>query len=66
MDILESLLFLAALMLLFVVSLGALSAFSKILAQNPEAEEARRSQEGGCLILMIFLLILAVLIWRSS
>ncbi len=66
MDTIEPLLFLAALMLFFVVSLTALSAFSRMLAQRAKTEEVRRSWEGGCLVLLACLLMLLILIWRTS
>jgi protein-S-isoprenylcysteine O-methyltransferase Ste14 len=65
MDRIEPLLFVAALMLFFVVSLAALSAFSKMLAQKAKTDGARRSWEGGCLILLACLLMLLILIWRA-
>jgi uncharacterized membrane protein (DUF485 family) len=65
MDAIEPLLFLAALMLFFVVSLTVLSAFSRMLAQKAQTEEVRRSWEGGCLVLLACLLMLLILIWRA-
>jgi NADH:ubiquinone oxidoreductase subunit 6 (subunit J) len=65
MDILEILVFLGALMLFFVVSLSILSAFSKVLAQNAAvSEKTRRSREGGCLMFLTFVSMLAILVWR--
>jgi uncharacterized membrane protein (DUF485 family) len=66
MDTIELLLFVAVLMLFFVVSLAALSAFSRMLAQKAKTDETRRSWEGGCLILLACLLMLLILIWRAS
>ncbi len=66
METLKAMAFLSTLLLFFVVSLSVLSAFSKMLAQNPKTEEARRSWEGSRLILLIFLLMLGILVWRAS
>ena len=65
MDILEIMVFLGALMLFFVVSLSILSVFSKTLAQNAAiSEKTRRSREGGCLMFLAFVSMLAILVWR--
>jgi cadmium resistance protein CadD (predicted permease) len=66
METLKTMAFLSTLLLFFVVSLSVLSAFSKRLAQNPKTEEARRSWEGSRLILLVFLLMLGILVWRAS
>jgi NADH:ubiquinone oxidoreductase subunit 6 (subunit J) len=66
MNIAETMAFLGALMLFFVVSLSVLPAFSKMMARNAKTEEARRSWEGGCLIWLVFLLMLAIVVWRAS
>jgi len=66
MDTIQYVLFLAALMLLFVISLSALSAFSKMMTQSQKTEESYRSWEGGFLILLVFLQMLAIMVWRST
>jgi hypothetical protein len=66
MDTIEAMAFLGALMLFLVVTFSALSAFSKMLAQKVITEESRRRWEGGCLMLLDFLMILAVLVWRVT
>jgi amino acid transporter len=61
MDTIEALAILGLLMFLFIVRMCALSAFSKMQAQNATPEKARRSWEGGWLIWSGFLLILIIL-----
>jgi hypothetical protein len=64
MNTIEATAILGALILVLVVSLSALSAYSKVPGQNGMTEEARRSWEGSYLILLNFLLILLILVWR--
>jgi NADH:ubiquinone oxidoreductase subunit 6 (subunit J) len=64
MNTIEATAILGAIMLVFVVSLSALSAYSKMPEQNGRTEETRRSWEGSWLILLAFLLILLILVWR--
>jgi len=64
-DILQATAILSALMLFFVLALALLSAYSQALPGNPTTEESRRSREGLWLILLAFLFILAILVWRS-
>lgn len=56
--------FFGALVVFFVVSTSALSAYSKVLGRNGASEETRRSREGSWLIMLDFLLILLILVWR--
>jgi hypothetical protein len=66
METLKVMAFLSTLLLFFVVSLSVLSGFAKMLAQNPKTEEARRSWEGSCLILLVFPMTPVILVWRAS
>jgi hypothetical protein len=65
MNIIEAILFLGALLLFFVICLSALASFSKVPAQNPATREKRQAIQGRWLILLNFLLILAILVWRA-
>jgi hypothetical protein len=65
MKTVEAVAFLGGLMLFFVVFLSALSAYSKASACNPKTIEVRRLREGSWLICLDFMLILAILAWRS-
>jgi ABC-type Fe3+ transport system permease subunit len=64
-DILQAIANLSAIMLFFVVALCLLSAYSQALPGDATTEESRRSREGLWLILLAFLFILAILVWRS-
>ena len=55
-----------ALVLFFGLCLSALSAHSKFLARNGASDGARRSWESKWLILLNFVLMLLILIWRAS
>jgi hypothetical protein len=62
----ETMAFMGAMLLLFIVSLSALSAFSRVLAQTGKSAQARRSWEGGCLLWLVFVWTLVLLVWRMS
>jgi hypothetical protein len=64
MNAIQSAAFLGAFLLLFVVSTSALSFYSKMAGDNGRTEETRRSREGSWLIILNFLLILLILVWR--
>ena len=64
MKTIEATVFLGASALSFVVFVSVLSSYSKMPAQNGRTEETRHPWEGGWLILLDFLLILLILIWR--
>lgn len=66
MEISEATAFLGALMLVFFVCLFGLAAYSKTSEFGAMTVEARRSKEGVYLILLTFLIVLAILVWRSS
>jgi hypothetical protein len=66
MHLIEITAFMAALLLFFVISLSLLSAFSKVLAKQGMALEARRAWEGRLLIGLVFLSTLVILGWRVS
>ena len=55
-----------ALVLFFGLCLSALSARSKFLARNGASDGVRRSWESKWLILLNFVLLLLILIWRVS
>jgi hypothetical protein len=65
MNILEAILVLGALLLVFVICLSALANSSKVPAQTPATEGKRRAMQCRWLILLDFLLILAILVWRT-
>lgn len=65
MNIIEAIAFLGVLMLFFVICLSALANSSKVPAQNPATGEKRQAMQGSWLILLDFLLILAILVWRA-
>jgi heme/copper-type cytochrome/quinol oxidase subunit 2 len=64
-DIIQTIAILSALMLFFVFALFLLSASAQALPGEATTEESRRSREGLWLILIAFLFILAILVWRS-
>jgi hypothetical protein len=66
MEIAEAIAFLGVLMLSFFVCLFGLSAYSEPSTFDAMTVEARRSRQRGCLILLNFLMLLAMLVWRSS
>jgi hypothetical protein len=66
MQPLETMAFMGAMLLFFVVSLSALSAFSRMLAKMGQSAQARRSREGGCLLWLAFVWTLVLLVWRMS
>ena len=66
MNTIGAIAFLGTLILVFVVGLSALSAASKTLVEKVPTDEARRSWEGKCLLLLDSVLVLVVLYWRAS
>jgi hypothetical protein len=64
MHLIETMAFLAALLLFFVVALFILRELSKVLAQKGMPLEARRAWEDRLLIGLVFLSTLALLAWR--
>ena len=65
MDLIEAIAILGAPLLFFVINLAALSAFARVPAQTAARERTRRAVEGGWLVLLNFLSILAILVWRA-
>lgn len=63
---LEAIALFGGLLLVFVLCLSLLPTLSGVLVKNPESEEARRSWEGGCLLLLAFVMMLLILIWRAA
>jgi len=51
-------------MLFFVLSLSVLSRVSERLAQGGTPLEVRRACENRCLMVLVFLTILVILLWR--
>ena len=64
-DIIQAIAILSALMLFFVLALCLLSASSQALPRDATTEESRRTREGLWLMVLGFLFILAILVWRS-
>jgi hypothetical protein len=65
MNIIGAIAILGALMLVFVISLSALSAAPKTLVEQVPTDEARRSREGKWLLLLDSVLVAVILFWRA-
>ena len=69
MDIIKTIAFLGTIILFFVLGVSTLSASSEsveALAEDAMTEERRKAREGGWLLVLNFLVILAILVWRVS
>ena len=66
MDVMKTITFLGTIVLCFVLGVSTLSAASESLAEDATTEERRKAPEGGWLLVLDFLFILALLVWRVS
>jgi len=66
MDTIQAVAFLGAVMLFFVLSLSVLCRFSEKLARAGTPFKVRRTCENRCLIVLVFLTLLVILLWRVS
>ncbi len=66
MDVMKTIAFLSTIILCFVLGVSALSVASESLAEDATTEERRKARERGWLLVLNFVVILAILVWRVS